>query len=440
MKIPLNPVSKTVFTFIQKKNLIQENDNCLIAVSGGADSVSALDLIYKLKTLLKINSLAIAHINYNLRGDFSIQEALYVKNLAEQYQIPFYLKEVNLLDTTSIENTARNIRYDFFEEIAKKHHYNKIIVAHNANDHAETVLIKLIKGTVTGLKGIEASRAFSMTNKNLKIIRPLLCLSRPEIEAYCQEMSLEYKTDLSNFENDYTRNRVRNTILPLIFNENPNFLSSIQKMTTVFSEEEDFIKKRVVEIYKKSIVKLESNLLILDEKEILINPDAIIRRIIKYAYEQLLQNTKLITYNRLDEIVTNIRKNISAKVIELGDDLFFVKDRNYLVFSIGLINNDYINFEYDFSLDKELYIKELDFSFKLDQTNEKFQDKINSFKNIDSIKIKSYNSQLEIHIYGKDNKHKLKDFFDKKKFPNILRKDLILLFINDIFVSYYLKN
>lgn len=437
MKTHLSLVHKTVSDFIQKKNLIQSNDNCLIAVSGGADSVVALDLIYKLKKLLKIDSIAIAHVNYNLRGNFSIEESLYVKNLAEKYKIPFYLKEVNLANSKAIENNARNIRYSFFEEICKKHNYNKLIVAHNSNDQAETVLIKLIKGTVTGIKGIEVIRDFSFINKDLKIIRPLLCLSRNEIESYCNEINLEYKTDLSNFENDYTRNRVRNTILPLIFNENPNFLNSIQKMTTVFSEEEAFIKNSVVEIYKNSVVKVESNLIILDEKEILINPDAIIRRLIKYTYEQLLQTIKLITYNRLDEIVTNIRKNISSKYIELGDNLFFYKDRNYLVFSVGLIDNTPIDFEYDFCFGSELYIKELDISFNLEKTDVNIEKKLKTFKELNSIKLKNYNPQLETYICGKEHKQKLKDFFDKKKLPNILRKKMILLFINDFLVSYF---
>ncbi|MFN8674054.1 MAG: tRNA lysidine(34) synthetase TilS [Candidatus Sericytochromatia bacterium] len=342
MKIPLNNQEKKILSFIQKNSLIEKQDSCLIAVSGGADSISLLYLIKKLERLLKIKNIGIAHLNYNLRGNDSINEEIFVEKIAKNLELDFYVNSINLKELlnenlSSMENTARKIRYDFFEEVCSKFNYNKVLTAHNSNDNAETIIMKLIKGSINGLKGIDLIRNFSYKNSNIKIIRPLLCLSRNEIEEYCKKLNIEYKTDYSNFSNDYTRNRVRNNILPLMINENPNFLESIFRSSKIFNQENNYLLKQCKIIFEQSlldrIANEEKDLIILSHKKINdYNIQEILGKLVKYTFYELLNENKLIPSNRIDEILNNLEKNISGKLIEVGENLFFCKDKDQLLF------------------------------------------------------------------------------------------------------------
>ncbi|MEK7435234.1 MAG: tRNA lysidine(34) synthetase TilS [Cyanobacteriota bacterium] len=428
---------KKVLSFIQKKNLLKSGDNCLIALSGGADSISLFYILIKIAKILKISKISIAHVNYNLREQDSIDEEIYVKSIAEKYNLDFYCKSIKLLEikekNKSLEDFAREIRYNFFEEICNKYNYNKILVAHNSNDHAETIIMKLIKGTVLGLKGIDSIRDFSTTNNKLKIVRPVLCLSRKEIEEYCNKNKIEYKIDKSNFSNDYTRNRIRNNLLPLFIEENTNFLETIRNSSDIFSEEQTFILDLSIEYYKKSLLKIETNMIILSEKIIKNLNHVLIKKIVKYSFEELTKSKKSIASNRFEEIISSISKNISGKIIEIGDNLYFTKDKEYLLFTRNLPNFEPIFFEYKIQINQKINIKELDIDFILD--DEKIRKKIT---NINNIKISNYDNKKEFYIEEKKGIYNLKDFFDKKQIPNILRKNMILLYENNTLIHYFL--
>ncbi len=332
MQIP--PLLNKVLSFITKNNLIEDNDQTLLGVSGGPDSVALLNIFYQLKNILKI-TIGVAHVNYNLRKDASIEEELYVKKISEKYQLPFYNLSLNLKELPkngSLEDNARNIRYDFFENVALKNNYNKLVLAHNANDQAETILMKFIRGAVSGLKGIESKREFSLKNKELILVRPLLCLSRNEIELYCQEQNLSPKTDLSNFEDIYTRNRIRNKLIPLIIAENPNFLEVAEQTSIVLNQEDKYLQNIARDVFTKAFIKKDSDKIILSYAVFKNFEDCIQRRVIKIAYQELTQNTKSFSYKNLEAIRECITKNISKKVIGLPDNYFFTKEKEHLIF------------------------------------------------------------------------------------------------------------
>ncbi|MFN8576827.1 MAG: tRNA lysidine(34) synthetase TilS [Candidatus Sericytochromatia bacterium] len=241
-----NSVTNKIISFISQNNLFNNNDRILIAVSGGFDSTFLVDIIYNIQNLFKIDRIAIAHINYNLRGNDSINDKNFVIDLSKKYQFEIFTLDIDLKEyiksnkiKDSLENIARNIRYEFFKDISLNNNFNKIVLAHNANDHAETILLKLIRGTVTGLKGIEVKKIF----KGLELVRPILCISREDIEKYCITNKLYPRTDITNLKNDYTRNRIRNNILPLILRENPNFLESIYNSSIIFNREDKYLDK-----------------------------------------------------------------------------------------------------------------------------------------------------------------------------------------------------
>ena len=198
----LNKIKKT----IEKYNLINEDDKILVGVSGGPDSMTLLIILHSLGY-----NLCVAHINHGLRENAVLDEE-YVVNYCKDNNIPCFTKHLQLkenLNGMTIEEAGRKARYDFFEEISLKESCTKIATAHNSNDNAETVIMNMIRGSgLSGLKGIEPNRG--------KIIRPLIEVSRKEIESFCKEKNVNPRHDESNDETEYTRNKVRLELIPYV--------------------------------------------------------------------------------------------------------------------------------------------------------------------------------------------------------------------------------
>lgn len=450
----LSEQEKKVFFTIKEKKLLSVKDRVLIAVSGGFDSVVLLNILNRLKNLLGIY-LGIAHVNYNLREQDSIEEEVFVKNLSNSLNLEFHLLSVNpqdnLYNKNSLEENARNIRYSFFEKISKEYNYNKIAIAHNADDQAETVILNLIRGSISGLKGIEFIRSFSKKNTNLKVIRPLLNLSRKEIEDYNIKFDLNAKTDKSNLEDDYKRNRIRHHIIPLIKQENTNFLETLNNNCLILKEEDEYLQNIAKDIFNDSLIEKNSNYIIISQKNIIDNSNVIIRRVIKEAFFNLSGNSKSISSNRIEAVKNCIESNESGKTIELIEDYFFKKDRDYLVFMknniykkftpylnkyfIDLSNKDEINIVSNTNIieDKKISLSISKYSNNFTKNNIKtsilfsIDDSIEKF----TLEIKNYDKNLEFFISDNNKKENLKDFYDKKKIPELLRLKTPIVTIND---------
>ncbi len=186
-----------VINYIKENELIKQEDKILVALSGGPDSVCLLHILYELKDKFNLDLGAI-HINHMLRGNESDADEKYIINLCDELGIKHYVKRINIEyvakdSNVSLEVAGRNERYKAFEEIRNKYNYNKIAVAHNANDQAETVLMRIMRGTgLEGLTGIKPKREDG-------VIRPILCLNRQEIEGYCEEKKLNPRIDASRY-------------------------------------------------------------------------------------------------------------------------------------------------------------------------------------------------------------------------------------------------
>ena len=237
-----------VLKTIQKYNMIQKNDLIVVAVSGGPDSMTLLNVLLSLKNQLDFE-IAVAHINHMIR-DVADEETTYVKDFCEKNKINCYIKKIDVikkaeLEKISTEEAGRNARYDFFEEVFKKINATKIAIAHNKNDNAETVLMNIMRGSgVSGLKGIEPVR-------DNKFIRPLIETDRNSIVQYCIDKNLNTKFDESNNENIYTRNKIRNLLIPYIQKEfNPNIIESINRLSILATQEDKYIQKIVNESYE----------------------------------------------------------------------------------------------------------------------------------------------------------------------------------------------
>ena len=237
--------------YIKKENLFDKKDHLLIAVSGGADS-SVLCALCAATNF----SFSLAHCNFQLRGEESDRDELFVKKLSEKYNVKLFLKTFDTvshakLNKTSIEETARNLRYDWFKQLlhdskATDNPFSFLLTAHHADDNVETVMMNFFRGTgIKGLKGILA--------KQQQIVRPLLFAKRKDIEEYAFTNQVEYITDSSNASNDYTRNLFRNEILPLIEKVYPEALNNVLRNIKRFAA--------VEYLYDESIVQIKQNLI-----------------------------------------------------------------------------------------------------------------------------------------------------------------------------------
>ncbi len=197
-----------VLNYVNRYRMIERNDTIVAGISGGADSVCLLFLLVELQKRLSF-SIEVVHVNHGIRTEAS-GDARFVENLCKRFQVPFYLVEENVRERakeqgTSEEEEGRRIRYQAFEK-ALGERKGKIAVAHNSNDRAETMLFHLFRGTgLTGAGGIKPV--------NGRVIRPLLCLQRREIEAWLSKMEISFCTDNTNEQDIYTRNRIRHHIL-----------------------------------------------------------------------------------------------------------------------------------------------------------------------------------------------------------------------------------
>lgn len=273
-----------------------------------------LNILQKLKNDLDFE-IVIAHINHGLR-EKAIDDENFVKNYAELNQIPIYIKrakvgEIAKSQNKGLEETGRQVRYDFFEEVAKKIGASKIAIAHNSNDNVETIFMNVLRGSgINGLRGIEPIR-------NKRYIRPLIECSREEIEYYCEKNGLNPRIDETNKENNYTRNKIRNICIPYLKQEfNPNIIKSINRLAETAREESKFIEEIVAKRYQELLIKEDNRKeIILNLKEFNKLPLVIKRRMVIYIIYKLCGSTRGIQKIHIDDIIKMCENNIGNKYL-----------------------------------------------------------------------------------------------------------------------------
>ena len=230
------------------------------------------------------------------------------------------------------EEVGRKIRYDFFEEVMNKVGGNKIATAHNANDNAETVMMNFLRGSGTsGLKGIEPIR-------NNKFIRPIIECTRKEIEQYCDENNLNPKYDKTNQENIYTRNKIRNLLIPYIQeNFNPNIIETINRMSNLIANDELYFKNIVKQAYSDVLIDRNEKEIILDLKKFNKLEKVIKSRLIIYTINELLGTTNGIEKIHIEDIIKLCENNIGNKYLTPNKNIKILV-KNKKIFLLGIMN------------------------------------------------------------------------------------------------------
>lgn len=304
---------KSRFPFLEKSKL-------LIAISGGMDSVVLTHLCYKMKL-----NFALAHCNFNLRGeesdadeDFVLQwaEDLDVEVFIESFDTETYAKDHQL----STQMAARELRYAWFNDLMEQLHFDYLLTAHHADDNLETFLINLSRGT--GLEGLTG-----ILEINSNIVRPMLKFSRQEIATYAQENNIKWREDSSNISTKYLRNKIRHDVIPALKETNPQLLQNFNKTLSFLKDSNEIIEDSIVRIQKK-VVSVEGDLVKLNIRKLqkLSNPGA-------YLY-QLLKDFNFTEWND----VTNLLEAQSGKQV-FSETHRLLKDRDTLILS-EIISND----------------------------------------------------------------------------------------------------
>lgn len=226
-------------------------ESILLAISGGVDSLVMGELFIEGNAYFGADapspvSLAVAHCNFHLRGEESDGDAAFVKTWADRhglkcYTADFQTEEYAREQGVSIEMAARELRYEWFDRLCREHGFDGVCVAHNANDNAETLMLNLLRGT--GVKGLCAMAEASVNPYgSSRVFRPILGFTRNEIEAYATTHGLGWRTDSTNAQSDYKRNRVRNEIFPLFAKINPSFIDTFASDICNFRQAEAIIR------------------------------------------------------------------------------------------------------------------------------------------------------------------------------------------------------
>lgn len=305
-----------VLNTIKKYNLIESGDKIILAVSGGPDSISMLDILNNIKNDKNIDinfEIIVAHVNHMIRKE-AIEDEKYVREFCEKRKIEFYSKSIDVQKMANnnkigTEEAGRKARYEFFDEILKKTNSNKIAIAHNKNDSVETVIMHILRGSgISGLKGIEPRRE--------KYIRPLIDCERKEIEKYCNENDLKPKIDKTNFENIYTRNKIRNVVIPYIKNEfNENIIETISRLSKLVSEEEDYMERQIKKVYEDILIIEGKKEIQLDLKKFNNQEKVIKSRLIIYTITRIFGSSEGIEKIHIEDIIKLCGNNIGNKFL-----------------------------------------------------------------------------------------------------------------------------
>lgn len=325
-------MKEKVIKTIKKYNLISNGDKIVLGVSGGPDSIAMLNILNEIRKekIIQFN-LVVAHINHMIREE-AVEDEKYVQEYCEKNQIQYYIKRIDVNNISQInkigtEEAGRKVRYEFFEEIAQKTNSNKIGIAHNKNDKIETIIMHMLRGSgISGLKGIEPIR-------NNKYIRPLIECERTEIEEYCDKEQLNPRIDKTNFENEYTRNKIRNIVIPYVKREfNPNIIETISRLSEVITEENNYIDKNVQKVYQEIVLEQKENEIVLDLKEFNKQEKVIKNRIILLVAKILRGSSQGIEKIHIEDIIKLCNNNVGNKYLTPNKNLkFLIKDKKIVI-------------------------------------------------------------------------------------------------------------
>lgn len=421
-----------------ENKLINKGDKIVVGLSGGPDSICLLNLLCEIREEFDLD-LAAAHINHMIRGEEADKDQEFCRERCFQLGVKFFYKKIDVNEYAknnglSSESAGREIRYEFFNEVMNKLEFNKIATAHNANDQAETVLMRLMRGTgLEGLSGIQVIR-------DNKYIRPILFLNREEVESYCHDIGEEARIDKTNLERIYSRNKIRLDILPYMKkNFNEDIIDTINRMAQLIDKDNEYINKMAEKYY--------NNVCIEDKEKVIIKKDgfllesSIITRIIRKSIYKV-GNAKYNVEAKHIEDVIRLQKKSTSKVLNLPNKVIAENVYGDIHIKRAVYNETKKTYEKcinksdlkDTTIEFGEYL--INFDIIINEKKLKFNDnsliKYFNYDNINNeIKIRFRKDGDRIIPFGMKGSKKLKDIFIDMKVPKEQRDNIPIILFDD---------
>lgn len=411
---------------IERNKMLKKGDSIVVGVSGGADSVCLLDVLNKLKDKYNLK-ITVVHINHCIRGKEADRDEAFVKSLAEKYgndykAFSYPVEKMAEENGTTVEEMGRNLRYYSFRKVAGEK--GKIAVAHNKNDNCETMLMRFFRGTgVKGLGGISPVRG--------NIIRPLISVDRNAIEEYCDENSLNYCTDSTNNDTEYTRNKIRHNIIPLIEKEfNPSIVDAMYKTAEIMAGEEEYMDRQARMAYSYCAVGDK----VLSVEKLLDLDKVILKRVLRLGFIDFSADLHDVYYEHIKSVESLLYKK-NGKVVQLPHNLRASRINNCIIFSKHIEHKEVL---YKLEPEEPKYIPEIGKTLlisKKNLTNPKILYTI-SF-DYDKIKgdfyFRNRKAGDKIYLNGVGGRKSLKKIFSELKLSKDDKDSITLLAVdNDV--------
>jgi len=330
---------------IERNSLAVPDDRWLLAVSGGPDSMAMLTALTELKnfTKLSLDDLQLAHLNHQLRADQSDTDETFIRQQAQNFHLPVTVArcDVNSLaqeTSQSLETAARQARYDFLAQTARKTSCNKIALAHNADDQAETILHRIIRGTgIKGLAGIPPVRELTddQPGKPLLIVRPLLTVSRDQIEQFLRRRNIPWRIDTSNESDAFTRNRIRNQLLPLLAEQyNPQVKQALTRLGQTAYWLTDLLCRDADAALQNLTLQLDSNSAVLDAAALAQLTPIQQTELIHHLLKKLNLPLQRISFQHIRSVTDLLNQPAKFAKLQLPENLQVILKKNELQFSM----------------------------------------------------------------------------------------------------------
>lgn len=412
-------IIKKVKQTIEKYNMLSIGDHVLVGLSGGPDSVCLLQILNIFKNSYKLK-ISAAYIDHGLRPDDVPKEIEFCRKLCDSLNIPFYTQSIDVKDFAkkekiNIQEAARILRYAALDQISININAHKIAVAHNIDDQAETVIIRLLRGAgPAGLSGIPPVRK--------KIIRPLIEIERTEIEKFLAGKNISYILDPSNESLKYLRNKIRKTLMPVIKTISPQATKIISKTADILREENDYINITVTKTLMRLISRKTDKTVELFCNPMEILNIVILRRALRFAVDSV-KDLKGLTFDHIEDIIKLIKTGKTGDRVHLPKGIRAIKGYSTLIITAKALKK---LSTYEITEPKDIYLKESSTFLNLKEIKKEELQNFGDGKNIiyidmDKIKfpliVRARKPGDYFYPFGFGKKKKLQDFFVDEKIP-----------------------
>lgn len=406
-------------TYNYLKKLLACGDKVVIACSSGPDSMFLLELLLYLQKTIKFD-LIVAHVNHNLRKE-SEEEYLYIKNYCNERKLTFEYYKIDAYDNGNIEAQAREKRYVFLKDVVKKYNAKYLMTAHHGDDLVETILMRLTRGSnLNGYIGFKVSSDMV----DYKVIRPLIFMTKDEINKYLNENRIKYYIDQTNESSEYTRNRYRKNILPFLKEENNDvhlkYLSFSQELEECVNYIDSIVENIVQKYFKDNVLYIDN---ILDEDEFIIKK--VCERILKIIYQD---DIYLINKNHLNNLMELIHSKFNY-AIDLPNKIKFVKEYT----QVKVVKDLETIKDYNYIFDKHIDLLNGYEIIQIEQSDNhnNFHLYLNSKELTLPLIVRTRNNGDKMAVKNLNGHKKVKDILIDEKIPISQRKEIPIVTDSD---------